>query len=102
MSSFAYGAKTPHAGFLSVIQITIMVHMITIEMHRAAGFGDPSDQGLLDASKQKRLSAARAMASLASQLMKEIDRPGSGLHPKECFGSVTTVSGIIRRPKDRL
>lgn len=96
-SYFAYDSKTGQTGFFSVIKITSLVHKIIIEMHRAAGMSDRSNQGLQDASRAKRLSAARAMAELADQAMKELDRPGSDVNPKDCLSLVNTVSRTTRR-----
>lgn len=95
---FAYGAKTAMRGFVGAMKITCAAYSGIIKMYQAANLLVPFDSGvegrrsLETGSREKRLSAARAVATLAHQLTTEWERANNVEGAKNVFCLLTAVS----------
>ncbi|KAG9038427.1 hypothetical protein FRB95_001284 [Tulasnella sp. JGI-2019a] len=88
---FAYGATSAQAGFFRVAEVTAAAYVVIIKMHQAAealNDFDPElriDFGSTVSPTEKRLTAARAIAKIAKEVVTELDRPDSNSNPTECL-----------------
>ncbi|KAG8861215.1 hypothetical protein FRB96_003165 [Tulasnella sp. 330] len=89
---FAYGATTAQSAYFRVAEVTYATYVAFIKMHQAAEALKDFDPELriefgssaaASSSRDKRLTAARAVAKIAEEVALELDRPDSIPNPKE-------------------
>lgn len=100
---FAYGATTAQSAFFRVAEVTCAAYVSFIKMHQAAEALADFDAELRiefgsavasSSSKDKRLTAARAVAKVAYEVATELDRPDSIPNTKEGLCVVDAVSAL--------
>lgn len=102
--TFAYSTRTAQQGFVAVARITCAAYTARIKMHEAEELLQAqssehvqsfyAELGVEYDSRTRRLSAARAIATIAHQEATELLWPDGLKHPKETFCLVTAVSSI--------